>query len=1039
MNRRPLTDAFAALLLAATFLTPPAMAQEAAPAEAAATEIPTVPVRAGIHPAYARLVFDWNTPVPHVIERNGDRVTVRFAAPGRADLARARRINPPRVADLTAEDSSEQGMAVSFTVPPGAVLKDFRNGTRLVIDVSDPPPSARAAAAPQPPAAEAAEPAPAAQPAASAAAAAKPSGSASEDVPLYKIPGRGSGTEEAQEAARQQAAEPQQARPVVADRTPQPLAPAQETPQEPSAPPPSPPQPAAAAIRTETAPPAHSAAQIVFDPRKPTAAVMFERAGWFYVLFDRVVDAQPSGPALGGFTGTVEKVELEEGSGYRLALPPLAVPRVERDGTRWSISLEQADATGGPASIDVRPDPDFALGARVVIAAEEADTILRFQDPVVGDVLHLVPLPVAGQRLAEPRRFREAELLPTVQGLAIRPLDDRLEVRAVREGVDMTVPGGLRLSPEEDALTANPPVVAAEPEALFDFDRWGRVAAKDMIPTRQVLWQRETEAPAELRDKARLDLARFYAANGFGTEALAMLSLVQQEQPDIDRRPEFLAVRGVGRALTGDIQGAQQDLSARDLGGEPDADLWRAMAASKAGDHALAHRLFTARRDRLDSFPDPFFTRIAMAAVDSALAQGAVETAALLTDRLVKRGAEDGSDANHVRYRRARVQQALGDTAKAKKTLAGLAAGDDRLNRTLATRDLIELRLGDGEITAQQAAEEYEKLRFAWRGDGLELAIQRRLGEMHVLAGNYAQAFDTMRRTISLFPDDPQAAEIANQMTGTFTDLFLKDGAAHLSPLEALSLYEQYRELTPPGADGDRIIRRLAERLVEIDLLDRAAELLDRQVQFRLSGAEKAKVGARLAAIRLLDNRPDDALTALDKSNAPDLPPSLEEERRLLRARALSRTGRGADAVQLLAADSSRPAALLRIDIAWRDKQWPAAAQALADVIGPPPADGTKIPAETAKLVVNQAVALSLAQDDAGLATLRDRFGPAMGETAEAQMFTVLTRPGEPAGLVDLNSIQARMAEIDTFRSFLDGYRTRQEASAVPPSGPLGN
>lgn len=290
-----------------------------------------------------------------------------------------------------------------------------------------------------------------------------------------------------------------------------------------------------------------------------------------------------------------------------------------------------------------------------------------------------------------------------------------------------------------------------------------------------------------------------------------------------------------------------------------------------------------------------------------------------------------------------------------------------------------------------------------------------------------------MRRTISLFPDDPAAAEIAREMTDSFADIFLEEKGGAMSPLEALALYEEYRELTPPGAQGDAVIRNLAERLVEIDLLDRAATLLEYQVDYRLQDQEKARIGTRLAGIRLLDGKPAEAIRALDKSESAAAPPALLAERRILRARAQSQLDNSAEALRLLAEDTSEPANRLRVDIAFRSRQWAAAAQALGDVIGPPPPAGEALDPQKAGLVVRRAVALSLAQDTEGLDQLRQTFGPAMEGTREATNFQVLTRPGETTGLVDAASIQSRIAEIDLFRSFLDTYRGRQQAEVPPP------
>src|SRR3546814_15763190 len=87
-------------------------------------------------------------------------------------------------------------------------------------------------------------------------------------------------------------------------------------------------------------------------------------------------------------------------------------------------------------------------------------------------------------------------------------------------------------------------------------------------------------------------------------------------------------------------------------------------------------------------------------------------------------------------------------------------------------------------------------------------------------------------------------------------------------------------ELTPAGPEGDRIIAGLADRLVEVDLLDRAAELLEGQVRYRLQGADKARIGARLALVQLLNRNPEASLAALDGSAAEGLAEAIPAQRR---------------------------------------------------------------------------------------------------------------------------------------------------------------
>ena len=92
-------------------------------------------------------------------------------------------------------------------------------------------------------------------------------------------------------------------------------------------------------------------------------------------------------------------------------------------------------------------------------------------------------------------------------------------------------------------------------------------------------------------------------------------------------------------------------------------------------------------------------------------------------------------------------------------------------------------------------------------------------------------------------------------MVEAFQALYLDGEADRLAPVTAIALYDEFKELTPAGARGDRMIQMLAERLVDADLLDRGAELLEAQVRFRLKDEDKARVGGRLAFIHVMAKR----------------------------------------------------------------------------------------------------------------------------------------------------------------------------------------
>src|ERR1043166_962460 len=116
-----------------------------------------------------------------------------------------------------------------------------------------------------------------------------------------------------------------------------------------------------------------------------------------------------------------------------------------------------------------------------------------------------------------------------------------------------------------------------------------------------------------------------------------------------------------------------------------------------------------------------------------------------------------------------------------------------------------------------------------------------------------------MHAGLTAHADSDLVRRIRDEAAATFEALFLGGKADALPPVEALSLFYDFRAPPPVGRRGDEMIRRLADRLVSVDLLDQAAALLQHQVDHRLQGAARAQIAGRLAVIYLLGRKPDPA------------------------------------------------------------------------------------------------------------------------------------------------------------------------------------
>ena len=269
----------------------------------------------------------------------------------------------------------------------------------------------------------------------------------------------------------------------------------------------------------------------------------------------------------------------------------------------------------------------------------------------------------------------------------------------------------------------------------------------------------------------------------------------------------------------------------------------------------------------------------------------------------------------------------------------------------------------------------------------------------------------------------PQAAELQADLANAFRALFLEGAADGLQPIQAVALFEDFRDLTPPGAEGDDMVRRLSRRLVDLDLLDRAAALLEYQVEHRLDGVAAADVATDAAAIRLMNREPQKALENIWASRTTILPSALQAERRALEARALLMLGRYDHALEVLGSDTSPDAQSVRADILWKQTNYAEAAALYEASLGARwETSETRLSASEETRVIRAGIGYSLASDQAALARLGQRYQPFLdGARNPDAMRLALAGPEDLAGIRDAE----RLAQtIDTFAGWVAQART---------------
>lgn len=756
--------------------------------------------------------------------------------------------------------------------------------------------------------------------------------------------------------------------------------------------------------------------RLSFPWREPVPAAVFQRGNILWLAFDRPgsvdFDALKAVAAAGILNA--RQLAVPGATVLRLELKPGLGPVASRDGSQWVVDVKPATAAALARPIDVRSEPQARSGPRVFLPVTGLGHEIRFTDPDVGDQILVMPLTGDGFGVNLAHEFPQFTLPATAQGIVVRPTADGILLQPLQNGLQIAAAGGL--------LVSAAPKGEVSDRWLFHIDDW-RGALSDFDRDEGHLLLKVALAQPGARTQARRDLARFYFANHFAAEAEAVLIRLKDRDPRAADSPEFHSLLGAVLVDLRHFPEAASVLGGADLVFDPQAALWRGLIAAHDGHWPQAIKELGQGARVLEAYPPDWRGRFLLAGAKAALATGNKEGAAATLAAL--EGAKlSGDEQAEATLLRGRLEGLEGKKITAAALYAKVAASPMLPAAAQARLDLVNTDLALRKITPAQAIEQLERLRFAWRGDATELAVERRLGELYIANGKPRQGLLAWRRAIRDFPTSPLAAELAADSKAEFHRLFLDGGAKKLTPIEALAVYYDFRDLTPQGSDGDAMIRNLADRLVSLDLLDRAADLLNYQVTRRLSGEEKARVGARLAVVQLLNDKPEGALTALSESLTTPLPAALTLERLDLQARAEADQGKTDAALTLIKGDTSLAADKLRADINWRAKRWPAAAASLWVLLSnrdknPAPLDETE-----RQTVMQLAVALSLGGDETGLAQLRSRFGSRLDGTPEAEGFRVITSVTDRNDS-DYRQLTSAVANVKQLESFMASYRDR--------------
>ena len=1001
-------------------------------------------VRVSRQPTFTRYIFELSEFVAVNADRGKDELKLVFDGAIRFDLADARLMQPPMVSAIDAK-TNESSTMVTLSLIGRVDVRSFREDNNFVVDIVMPEGVPKQEESRLPPLIPPAEVAPAV----SAEAAPMPGLPAlKSELPKTAAPAQAPVAEIApiQAAPAQKVAAAASAPEPVVAPVPPPIEAIPVPQTQPESPPTKPlAMPAKeAAVVPASAPPASAeptaanasiadpvtlkrqadSVSMVFPFVAPTPAAAFVRADTLWLIFDTEAPIQlPSAKS-----DVIREATAARQDGMQVVRIKLERPRLvsfSAEDNNWAVNIGDS-IINPPQPIGVVRNVINEMRPSANIPFDDPRSLHRIADPEIGDTLLVVTGLGPARGVAKVQDFVDFRALASIQGIVIAPVADDVNVELASDRVLIARPGGLTLTSSSPSARRG----SALRPSMFDSQQWGFDRQADFLPRKVSLINAASQAPENRRTLSRLELARFYFARDMYAEAKGVLDVtLSEDQPSSDDTIP-LVMRGVANILMGRPDVGLKDINSPVVGMQNDASLWRAVASAKQGKWPDAREGFRKAEVTIGMLPLELQREINKEAMQASIEVGDFAGAANKLDEFQTLSVpEDMQPALSVLA--GRIHEGLGRNADALEAYRLAAASRDRSSAAQGKLREIALRYRLGDLQRTDVITELEALTTAWRGDETEVETLQLLGRLYTEEGRYRDAFNVMRTAIQVKPDSDLTHSIQDDAAATFTELYLGAKGENMPAIEALSLFYDFRELTPIGRRGDEMIRRLADRLVSVDLLDQAAEVLQHQVDHRLQGAARAQVATRLAIIYLMNRKPNRAIAALKSTRTSELPNEIRNQRLLIEARALSDIGRHNLAIEVIENVDTPDAARTRADLLWAAKRFRESAEQIEMLYADRARDWAELNDAERRDILRAAVGYNLGDDKIGLGRFKEKFAPGMMQSPDRHAFEVVTSP-MTASTDEFNAIARSIAAVDTLGQFLRDIRSGQEASVSP-------
>ncbi len=566
--------------------------------------------------------------------------------------------------------------------------------------------------------------------------------------------------------------------------------------------------------------------------------------------------------------------------------------------------------------------------------------IISFIDPINGDKTTILAVENYQYSIKNYFSYVDLDIMSTAQGIAIAEKSDGLIFNKDNNLFSIISKYGLNISSKYNSSDSNSIYQTAGFSRLPEFENNDGILTlkpyekdfKNYVEAEKILKKKLYDSSIDEQYKFRINLALLNLANGFYPEAKTYLKYSSINNNLLKNKFDFLLVYAVSKFMVEDYKGADKTINKIDLSTVPAKNLdevrfWQdIISLPNEKDSNLSNNLteiFSKSNEVfLNQYPKNILTKLKLFELKF-LIKNNYFNAAQNTVKELSEFQLKGEEEAEMYYEIANLQKhSLNHKAQFKFLTKCKDIPNSLYYSSKCEFDYIDYEFKNKIIDVDVAINKLQMLDFKIRNSDMEIEVLNKIAELYLMKEDYINSLLTWRIIHKYFPDKVDSLIARENMTKTFTSIFLTTAGEKYSAFEKVAIFDEFSDLNPIGSEGDKIALKLSDNLIQLDLLQRAASILKHQYKFRLIGYQKEATLNKLLEVYLELNRPKDVIKYLDAESSNNLSGQIKVSRNYLYAEALSQIEEYDKAIEILEGDLSNPADLVRANVYWKLKNW---------------------------------------------------------------------------------------------------------------------